>query len=166
MVLIRRNLPLVQVEDIGVSLGLAVPDEYATIYPTARIGIRPSSGYGTEIQNSEFSINSFFERFKVPLKETYFASPPDNLISWIKEQHSRNQDILVCFNQRELFGGDADWGHVCLIDSLSDSEIVLVDPSPQAPKFRSVPIPALLQAMKIHGENNRGGFWVISSVND
>ena len=166
MVLIRRNLPLFQIEEVGVQLGLAIPDSHATLYPTARIGIHPTSGYGTEIQNPEFSLTVFFRRFNIPLQETYLANPPSNCSSWILEQLSKDRDILVCFNHQELFGGDANWGHVCLIESVTDSEIVLVDPSPQVPKFRSVSINSLNQAIEHHGESNRCGFWVLHSIDD
>lgn len=164
MVLQRRNLPLLQIEEIGVELGLAVPVDCRELYPSARIGVRPSSGYGTEIQNPLYSLNAFFQRREIPLREDFILSPPDDFSQWLKSQLESDRDLLVCFNHKSLFGGDADWGHVCLVNSVESSSITLVDPSPNDPKFREVSAELLVGAINSHGPKNRGGIWVVEST--
>jgi len=163
MVLMRRKLPLFQVEKIGVELGLAVPADCRELYPSARIGVRPSSGYGTEIQNPQYSLDAFFQRQGLPLRENFISNPPDDFPQWVKSQLESDHDLLVCFNHKSLFGGDADWGHVCLVDSVDSSSITLLDPSPKEPKFREVSAELLVGAMNLHGPKNRGGIWILGS---
>lgn len=164
MILIRRNLPLLQVADIAYELGLSVPEDMRNLYPRARVGVRPSSGFGTEIQNPKYSLNSFFERHNYPIRETYYSSAPSLDTAWLQNLLKVNADILVCFNNTELFGGESDWGHVCIVESVSGDSVTLIDTEARQPKFRTVQFGSLCSAIGKHGEANRGGFWVVNSV--
>jgi len=165
MILIRRGLPLLQISEIGCELGLAIPEDVGHLYPAARIGVLPSSGFGTEIQNPQYSLNSFFERRKYSLCERYYLTAPiEEESKWLQEQLRVGADVIVCFNNAALFGGESDWGHVCLIDSVDEGSVVLIDPELRQLKFRKVEISKLSSAILKHGEVTRGGFWVIQSV--
>lgn len=164
MILIRRGLPLLQVSEIGYELGLAIPEETRALYPEARIDVRPASGFGTEIQNPQYSLNAFFERHQYPVRETFFPCSPVPGVSWLENLIAEDADIIACFNNAALFGGESDWGHVCLIDSVSDDSVILIDSEVQKPKFRTVRFEKLCAAIDKHGEGNRGGFWVVRSV--
>jgi ribosomal protein S24E len=71
MVLLRRNIPLMSQEEIGYQLGLTVPKKMKKILPKARTGKKPIAGWGTQAQKPKHSINKFFERNNIKLKEVY-----------------------------------------------------------------------------------------------
>jgi hypothetical protein len=165
MILIRRKLPLLQIIQIGYELGLAVPETSKVLFPDARIGVKPTSGFGTEIQNPKYTLNAFFERNKYPLRETYYQSVPKNEGSnWVHNLIRNNADVIACFNSASLFRDNTDWGHACLIDKVENHVVTLVDTEVNQPKFRTVKFDALLSAISKHGEANRAGFWVINSA--
>ncbi len=150
-------------EEIGYYFGLTAPKEYKKLLPKARTGKKPSAGWGTQVNKNEYSINNFFRKQKIPLKEVYFpVSKIKNVKEWITRQIRSNNDIIVCFNYGRLYG-DNGQGHVSILDSLSDNYVTLIDPEHNVPKYRKVKLKKLVKSMKLHGERNRGGFWLISS---
>jgi ribosomal protein S24E len=166
MVLLRRKLPIFSQEDIGYELGLTVPKRYKKLLPKARTGKKPSAGWGTQVGKRKYPINNFFRKHKIPLKEEYFSLQKiENVKDWIREQIEKDNDILVCFNYRKLYGkGKKKQGHVCILDTILRDEVILIDPEYRVPKFRKVKLKKLLEAMKFHGEKNRAGFWLISPI--
>ena len=162
MVLDRRKIKHGTLNDIGYELGLIVPKEIAHEFKKARTGKKPLAGYGTQIAKKQFSINHYFRKYKINLKETYF--PPEKVKDYsefISENISQSNDLIVCFNNKLLFGS-GDWGHVCVIQGISKDTITLIDPSAGVPKKRKVELSGLIRAIEKHGEKRRGGFWVIS----
>ncbi len=161
MVLDRRQIAHKSQEEIGYELGLIVPKRVRRLFKRVRVGKRPSSGFGTRVGQKRYSINSYFSKNKIPLKESYFP------ISGIKEcggligkNLKEGNDVLVCFNNKRLFG-EGDWGHVCLIEKISSDAVTLMNP--QDAKRKTVNLRELIGAIKYHGRRNRGGFWIISS---
>jgi hypothetical protein len=149
-------------EDIGYDLGLIVPKKYKKILPNARTGGRPPAGWGTQIGKKEYSLNRFFKKRKLPLKETYYPlSKIDDAKEWIKDQIKRESDIIVCFNYGKLYGGEG-FGHVSILDSIKNDAVTLIDPERNVPKYRKVKLKQLLNAIEFHGEKNRSGFWLVS----
>lgn len=160
MILKRRKLPIYTQKTIGYALGLSVPKEYMHLYPNARTK-QPSSGYGTEIQNPTYSIQSFFQTHAPSLIETYYPVDTINHVrTFIIKHLSLEHDIIVCFNNAILYGV-GDWGHVSLLSSIDKDGITLIDPDVSSPDIRNVSIEDLIQAMNIHGTDNRSGFWII-----
>ena len=87
----------------------------------------------------------------------------ENLINteFIADNISKSNDLIVCFNNELLFGS-GDWGHVCVIQGIDRNVVMLIDPERSVPKKRRTELPNLIEAIKKHGEEKRGGFWVIS----
>ena len=160
MVLMRKGLPLLPQEQIAYELGLIVPKLYKTDFPHAQTGKKPASGWGTQVQKPEYSLNNFFQKHQFLLEETYFFKVKDPT-NWIPA-HIRNDDVLVCFNNNVLYGGE-NAGHVSIIESLVEDNIVLIDPEQHVPKYRTVKLNTLFNAIAYHGEKNRAGFWLITS---
>ena len=71
MILNRNNIIHNGQVDIACKLGLTVPKEYKTIYPNAIFGSKPTSGYGTQIQKEEYSINNFSRKISQSGKSTW-----------------------------------------------------------------------------------------------
>ncbi len=162
MILLRRNLIIFSQEEIGYDFGLTVPKKYKKLLPNAKTGKKPSGGWGTQVNKKEYSINNFFRRHKIQLKEDYFSvSRVKNIKEWIKEQIKKNNDIIVCFDYGKLYGGKGQ-GHVSILNSILDKCVTLIDPKYDVPKYRKVALERLIKSMEFHGEKNNGGFWLIS----
>jgi len=163
MILYRRNLKLLSQEEIGCDLGLIIPKEYYEILPNARRGSKPASGWGTQLQEERFSLNSFFEKHDYPLIYEYkpLDSFDENLIDWLKGQLEKEEDVIVCFNARKLWGVGNDGGHVCVVENVDGDYVNLIETNCDYPKFRKVKFSDLVESMKYHGERNLGGFWLI-----
>ena len=160
IVLLRRNMQLFSQEEIGYELGLTVPKKYKRILPKARTGKKPPAGWGTQVQVPKYSINHFFKKFKLPLKEEYSpVSKIKNIKQWIKKQLEEDKDLIVCFNYGKLYSGKGE--HVSLLESIHDNMVILVDSEQKVPKYRTVKLNKLIEAMKYH-EKKQGGFWIIS----
>lgn len=153
MVLSRRNLPLFSQKYIGTELGLTLT------------GKKPSAGWGTQVDKQEYSINAFFRKHNLPLQEEYLpVSKLESIAEWAATQISGDNDILVCFNYGLLYENkyQTGQGHVCILDSIEKENAILIDPEESNRKYRRVKLEKLIDSMKLHGENNRGGFWIIS----
>jgi hypothetical protein len=166
-VLNRRSIRHASQAAIGYELGLTLPPEkrLRRLFPKARFATRPPGwGYGTRVGIKRYSINSYFKRNRMPLKETYY--PPErigNAAKLISESMRRGDDVLACFNNKRLYGGIGDWGHVCVIEGISSKKAKLLDPD-NPPYHNSVDLKRLVAAMRYHGRKNRGGLWVISEA--
>lgn len=162
MVLLRRGIALISQDEMGESLGLIVPKKYKKILPLARTGKKPIAGWGTQVQREEYSINNFFKKHNISLKEEYFPlSRVNNVADWIRKQIKKDNDILICFRYGKMYGGKGE-GHVSVIDSISEDNAVLIDPASNVPKYRKVKLANLIKAIDFHGEGARGGFWLIT----
>ena len=61
MIFDRRNIEHDTQENIACSLGLIVPEEKSSLYACATVSnTRPKSGWGTQVQKDEYSINNYF----------------------------------------------------------------------------------------------------------
>lgn len=154
MVLSRRNMPLFSQEYISAELGLSLT------------GKMPSAGWGTQVNKPEYSINAFFRKHNLPLQEEYFpVSKLENIAEWANMQISKDNDIIVCFNYGKLYNEkyQIGQGHVCILESIKKEKAILIEPNESADKHKHVNLENLMDSMRLHGEKNRGGFWIISS---
>ncbi len=159
MILNRRGINCGSQDEIGYFLGLIVPREKTSLFKKVRTGKKPGAGYGTQVSKKQYSINHYFQKNNIPLKERYF--PPEkigNIKKFIISNIRKNNDIIVCFNNKKLHG-KGDWGHVSLVQEITNEDVFLIDPT----KFKiKVKLSKLIEAMKYHGKKNRGGVWLIS----
>ncbi len=162
MILDRRKISHGTQDEIGYDLGLIVPKEKAHLYTKVRTGKKPIAGWGTQVEKKQYSINNFFKKNKIGLKETYFfVKDILDIKEFVISNIKNNNDIVVCFNNGRLYG-KGDWGHVSLIQGIESDIISLVDPGEDVPKVRKVRLKKLVDAMEYHGREKRGGFWLIS----
>jgi hypothetical protein len=161
MILEADHITHLDQKTIGYTLGLAVPDEYQTEFPQARRK-RPSSGWGTEIQKDEYSLNNFFRTYDLPYKETYiFPSSQEELAKYIQNL-SDIDHVIICLNHKSAFASNADWGHVVLLSCRDQHYVYLIDPDRYLQKpERRIDIATLYKAIETHGRNNRAGLWII-----
>lgn len=149
-------------DEIGYELGLTVPKEQAHLYIKARTGKKPIAGWGTQVGKKHYSINHFFKKSNIGLKETYFfVKDISDVREFIISNIKKSNDNIVCFNNEKLHG-KGDWGHVSLIQGIEEDIVSLVDPGKDVPKIRKVKLNKLIDAMEYHGKEKSGGFWLIS----
>lgn len=160
MILNRNNIDNNGQVDIACKLGLTVPEEYKDEYPNAIIGEKPEAGFGTQIQKEEFSINNFFKKNNIELKEEYhFITNIDVVKKFLLE--NKDNDILICCHCATLYDAPhADWGHMVLFESIENDNITILDPSAKR-DYETISLQRLLSAIAIHGINNGAGFYLI-----
>ena len=162
MILDRKKIKHGSQEEIGCELGLVVPKEKTHLFTKIRTGKKPIAGYGTQVNKRKYSINKYFLKNKIKLKEAYyFSEEVKNIKKFIVENLESGNDLIVCFNNKKLHSGE-DLGHVSLIQNINNNVITLIDPENNVPNRRKVKLQKLIEAMKYHGKKKRGGFWVIS----
>ncbi|VVB59594.1 Uncharacterised protein [uncultured archaeon] len=160
MVLDRRGIRHGSQEEIGYELGLIVPKEDAHLFTKVRTGRKPIAGYGTQVQKKKYSINNYFQKNKIRLKETYYpVEDITDVEKFIIDNLKKGNDLLVCFDNKALYG-DGDFGHVSLIQGINNDIVMLVDP--EDARSKDVGLSKLTNAMKAHGRKRSGGFWIIS----
>lgn len=165
MVMDKNGIPLVPAEEIGYHLGLVVhPNDAKLFYKVRTSETPPPAGYGTRIYDPQFEPNVAFEKLSIPLTHSLqpiseFDSPSD-LLGKFEEVEKDNGDVLLCFNHGVLVADPAkNYGHVVVFDRVIDGQIRIVDPSPNHPKWRSVEVERLYEAMQKHGVQKSAGLW-------
>lgn len=160
MILNRNKISNHGQVDIACQLGLIVPENYKTLYPNARIGDKPSAGYGTQIQKEEYSINHYFKQKGIPLIEEYhYITDLEEIRKFLLE--NQENDIMICCHCATLYDSSAaDWGHMVLLESINDNEIAILDPSCNR-NYETVTLEKLMSAITIHGKENGAGFYLI-----
>ena len=129
MILKRRRLQSFSQEEIGYDLGLTVPIEYLNTFPHAQTGSRPSSGWGTRTQDYEYSLNQFFSKNSIGLKENYiYSEDPEEIKNIIQTTLENNDDVICCYDNAALLKNENKYGHVVLVDNLQDTSVYLIDP--------------------------------------
>ncbi len=155
-----RSLPHKLQEEVGYALGLVVPESAAHHFDRVRTGEPGPAGYGTRVDQPEYALNAYFEREEIPLRETYI--PPGDvedayefLSTWLTAEN----DVIACFENSVVYGGEMG-GHVALVADVEEARAVLHDPA-RPETLQSVAIDVLEEGVETHGEQKRGGYWVI-----
>lgn len=162
----RELLPEFDQEDIGIELGLTVPEEYLRYFRNVQKGDPSSAGYGTKIAYEEYSLQSFFDNSGVDLTFSYLENISGKpVIDWIRDNLESENDIMVCYDYGILFK-NKDWekcGHVSVIDRIDGENVYLVGTINKEEKILKVTLSDLENAIKEHGASNMGGYWLISN---
>lgn len=160
MVLRRHGIADYDQEKIASELGLIVPEEYKEKLPMARTGEMPAAGYGTQIQEEQYSINQFFKKNHLGLKETYqYITDVTKAKEYLANQD--DQDVLIIFHCATLYDNpEADWGHMVLLDHVEGDQVIIQENSSKR-DLETVPLSQLMRAIKIHGQGNGAGFYLI-----
>lgn len=166
MIMYRHGISLIPQEELGYYLGLVVPKEDAHLFYNPRTGRRPASGYGTQIQKSDYHPNKVFSKLNIPLKMIFH--PIDDfkdeieLADFISKKIVDNADLVTSFSNAEFSDGQIQGGHVCVIYRISPDNrtIRVIDPERCESKWQTYSILKLYKAMQRHGADKMGGIWV------
>lgn len=163
MILNRYHIQNKGQKEIACELGLIIPRKYQSQFKNAIIGKKPNAGYGTQIQKTEYSINHFFQKNKINLKEEYkFLTE----VSEVKEFLIKNKekDIMICCHAETLYNDPKqDWGHMILFETIeSNNTVIILDPSKEKNREK-ITLKTLTKAVSIHGYKNGAGFYLIET---
>ncbi|MDB5175796.1 MAG: hypothetical protein JWM81_654 [Candidatus Saccharibacteria bacterium] len=166
MIMYRHNIPLVPAEEIGYHLGLTVPPEDGHLFNRVRVADKPpvASGYGTDISSPDYEPNKAFRALNIPLRfskklATEIANE-EALLSLLLDVETNDGDALLCFNHGVIRGQyEPHSGHVVVFDKIVNGQVRVVDASPRQPKWRSIELSVLFDAIQQHGDANSGGIW-------
>jgi len=168
MILDRRKIKHRSQEEIGYELGLVVPEDKAHFFTKVRTCKKIIASYGTHTRKKEYSVNNYFSKNQIKLKEIYYH--PDNIKDikkFIIQNLQKGNDLIVCFNYRALYRPKDKkpdgLGHISLIQNINEDIITLIDSEKDAPNKRKIKLEKLICAMKYHGKKNKGGFWLIQT---
>lgn len=169
MVMYRLGIPLIPAEEIGYHIGLTVPPDQAELFYDVRTSDEPptAAGYGTQIGKPGFGLNDAFKKLGIPLSFVMHPisaiSTPGDLTELLREIESTDTDALLCFNHGVISGEYKPFaGHVTVFDRVIDGNIRIVDASWKQPKWRIVESGLLHEAMRLHGDDNSGGVWLLN----
>lgn len=166
MILYRRGIALMEQEAIANELGLIVPEEDLKYFTHARTGERPSSGYGTQIQDERYSMQKLFDKngWKLSFARRSDITSVDELHHILAEAQANDDiDAMLCFDYGKLWGLKSNGGHVCIFESIDGDTVHIIDPERNVPKRRAVDIHALFDAIDFHGAGNAAGVWFIGN---
>lgn len=166
----KNSIPLMSQEEIGSALGLTLPEEDAFLFENPRLGEMPIAGWGTQIYKAEFSPNAAFKNLGIPLTmELHLIdkfSTADDIENFLVQHEQSDDDLLVCYNYGVLFDTPSNSGHVNVFSSIDTQQrtVTLVDPEQRVPKYRTVSIDRLFEALVAHGTDKSGGFWKLDRI--
>lgn len=166
MVLYRRGIPLLEQEDIANEIGLIVPKEDLKYFAHARTGQRPSSGYGTQIQDERYGMQKLFDKNGWGLtfeRRSDIVSAHELREILADVQDDDGMDAMLCFDYGMLWNGKSSGGHVCVFEKLDGDVVHIIDPERNVPKRRKTSIDALFKAIDFHGFHNATGVWLVRS---
>ncbi len=160
MVLNRHHIKNSGQEDIAYQLGLIVPYEDKDDYKKVRSGKMPIAGYGTQIQEEQYSINNFFKKNKISLVEKYYYLTDYEEAKEFLYKYN-DYDILIIFHCGTLYDNpNADWGHMILFERIENDEVTILENGPKR-DIEKVTLEKLLDSIKIHGKEKGAGFYLI-----
>lgn len=173
MIMLRHGIPLISQELIGHKLELVIPKENEKYFWNPPVGEPHLAGYGTNVGTTKENVNPdiAFKELGIPLKTTFTLIDSfkdlDDFKSYLAKLSSSDKDIILCYEWGSFSGDDIKkWGHVNILDivNLKDETLRLIDPEYLSPKWVTVSIDRLYEAMLAHGPEKGGGFWEVEKL--
>lgn len=120
--------------------------------------INDDKHHGTQVEKEEYSISRYLEKHNIPLTFKYFY------ITSLKDaktflNNNSEDDIMVCYKRGVMFNKIMEGGHATLIEKVEGNYVTLIYPEDKL-GYRIVLLEQLLEAIKLHGQENMAGFWL------
>lgn len=168
MIMYRQDIPLIPIEELGYHLGLVVSPEDKDLFYNARVSEKPPiSGYGTQVQESEYDPNRVFDKLGIPLSYENITpdkiAGADGLLEILQNIISDDQDAVICLDWNIVCDRKEknNCGHAVIFDRIVGSEIRIIDPERNAPKWQTYPVDKIFDAIE-HHEKYSGGIWLFT----
>lgn len=156
IVMYKLGIPLISQELLGYYLGLILDKDKKNLFWNVRTGRRPKTGYGVQMLEKKYEINSVFKKLKIPLKITNYSisnfKTKKELVSYISKSIKEDKDLIVLLGSDILNNTKNNNGHACVIDRIYPSKdtIRLIDPSSEQAKWREIKLDKFIEAVKCH----------------
>jgi hypothetical protein len=156
IVMYKLGIPLLPIELLGYHLGLILNKDKKNLFWNPKIGERPKAGYGTQMYDKKYEINSVFKKLKIPIKVTSYPlvnfKNKKDIILFLSKFIKDNKDIVVLLNSDVLNNTSNNNGHACVIDKIYPNKdlIRLIDPLYEQPKWREFKVDKFIKAIKNH----------------
>jgi hypothetical protein len=156
IVMYKLGIPLIPIELLGYHLGLILNKDKKHLFWNVRTGQRPKAGYGTQIYDKKYEINSVFKKLKIPIRVNSYSlddfKTKKDIVSFLLEATKKDKDIIVLLASDILNNTTNNNGHACVIDRIYPSRDVirLIDPLYEQPKWREFRIDKFIKAVKAH----------------
>ena len=158
MVLFRRNIWLEQ-EELAQTMGARIRSKSQHLF---RLPLKIDD-HDAGLNLWEFpNNNSWLEQHHLKA-EMFKLSQIDDLKEFITKNLQKGNDLIVNF-KRTAYYPEKEWGHYALINSITEDQIELCDPSPQGKPYWKTPLTKLQHAMDNSWDNQERGIIIISEI--
>lgn len=168
-ILYRRGLDILDQEFIGVCLGLRLPSKGKILFANKDIiytDKEPETGYGTQIENKKYSIQSFFEKYRIPLaiSEMIVTNNSKELNELLIDQLSMGNDIILRYNNAITKLPDTkNYGHFSVISRYNSRTKEVRIGDPEMPFFKTVTLDQIVYATSKEIDGIQRGIYIVSS---
>lgn len=142
-ILYRRGFKTFDQGELGAELGLRLPIKGRAMFTHPKIKFlnkEPKGGYGTQIEKPQYSIQNFFDRYKIPLKisNLYHIDTVAQLKKIIIANLSSNNDTILRYSNK-IFkeNGQKSYGHFSVICSFDQNTGLVGIGDPEEPHFKT-----------------------------
>jgi hypothetical protein len=168
MVMYRHGIPLIPQEDIAFELGLIVPKKDEFLFQKVQKRDKGRKGWGTNIGWKNYSLSEGLKRSNIPLSARFYLSEElkssEELKLMLSDLQDEGVDILLCYDYREVWGGEGETSHVCVFDKIENNTVWMIDPEQNVPKFRHTTVNKLFKGIKKNGSDSFNGMWLLEPI--
>lgn len=162
----RRNLDIYDQVIIGSELGLRVPERFLKYFDDERVRSFSCEAkeYGTQILKEEYSIESFFTKYSIPLSisEEFWFDDVYELGVFLKEKlKEEDLDLIIRFNN-SIFNKENGIGHFGVVIDMRDGVVTIGDPEP--PFFKNITLAELLFSISDKIDGIKRGFYLVTGL--
>jgi len=166
-ILYRHGLDILDQETIGADLGLRLPLKGKAYFSNKSIKflpLEPKNGYGTQIEKEKYSIQSFFNRHKIPLmiSKMHLFNTELRLKKFIIKHLNQNNDIILRYNNK-VFKDDNEksYGHFSVIVDYNTNSGLVTIGDPELPHFKQTTLKQILFSMSKQIDGMQRGLYII-----
>lgn len=164
-VLYRRNLDILNQEIIGLELGLRLPIKAKPFFVSQSIEYYPNDmkiSWGTQILKHKYSINKFFNKYKIPLtiSHKYTFNNSKELETFIINNFNNNNDIILRWHTK-IFDNKKGYGHFSVISEYNSSTKVVTIGDPNPLHYKKLLLNQVLETISRNNDNKQRGLYII-----
>ena len=167
-ILHRHNLDIFDQETIGGELGLRLPLKGKDFFINPNIKYlsqEPKTGYGTQIEKKRYSINNFFNKYKIPLRisEMSIMKNESELREFLISHLIKHDDIIIRYNNKVFKDADQkSYGHFSVITEFDNGTNEVTIGDPELPHFKKMSLDQIIYATSDKIDGIQRGFYIVS----
>jgi hypothetical protein len=166
-ILYRHGFPIDNQEEIGIELGLRLPERVKNGFNNPHIAYlidEPRDGWGTQIEKKKYSINNYFYSHKLPFtcsEQSTFHSV-SKIKTFIESNFRKDNDIIIRYLKQHPVRPSEYNGHFSLISALNKNENMITVGDPAGPIFWKCYLEEIIDLMSNKHDSVQRGLYIIS----